>query len=92
MAFTFTSGPHQSPASSLPPQVQKQVNTGTWGTGGNTCLITDPYFSVNSQMDIWVTGTTPQAGQWAYVFAFGTCTITSTSSESSGLTISYTIS
>lgn len=82
---------HQSPQSSLPPLSQKQVNTFTWGTGGNTVTITDPYVHLNSQVDCWVTGTVPQAGQWAITVANGSFTLTSSDSESTTLPVSYIV-
>jgi hypothetical protein len=94
MAFIFTpttGGPHQSPQSSMPPLAVKQINTGTWGANSNTCVITDPYIHTNSELDIWVTGTTPQNGQWAYVYAQGQVTITSSDAESSTLPINYVV-
>ncbi len=67
---------HQSPQSSLPPLSQKQINTGTWGAG----------------VDVWVTGTAAQAaGNWSYVVTQGSCVVTSSSSESSTLPVSYVI-
>ena len=54
---------HQSPQATLPPLKYKQVNTLLWGAGGNTCTITDSYISGNSQLDFWVTGSTPAAVQ-----------------------------
>lgn len=91
MAFVPTSAGHQSPQSSLPPLSQKQINTGTWGGVGNTCVITDPYIRANSQVVVQVTGTTPPAGFWSYTVANGTLTITSSDSESSNLTLSYVV-
>lgn len=88
---TFTSGPHQSPQSSLPPLSGKQINTFTWGAGGNTTTITDEYIHPNSQVDVWVTGSTAQAGQWAYAITQGQCVITSSSSENTSLPVSYVI-
>ena len=82
---------HQSPQSSLPPLSQKQINTLTWGAGGNSVTITDPYIHANSQVDAWVTGATAQAGQWAYAVTNGQCVITSSSSESSTLPVSYIV-
>ena len=82
---------HQSPQSSLPPLSQKQVNTTTWGAGGNTLTIADPYIRTNSQVDAWVTGSVPQAGQWAYAVTNGQVVITSSDSESSTLPISYVV-
>jgi hypothetical protein len=82
---------HQSPQSSLPPLSMKQINTGTWGAGGNTLTIQDEYIHTNSQVDVWVTGATPAAGQWAYTITQGQCVITSGSSESSSLPIAYVI-
>ncbi len=91
MAFTTTNNGHQSPQSSLPPLSGKTVNTGTWGSVANTCLITDEYINPNSVVIAWVTGTTPQAGRWSYTIAQDTCTITSTDAESSTLPVSYVV-
>lgn len=82
---------HQSPQSSMPSLAQKQINTGTWGSGGNTLTILDEYIRVNSQIDCWVTGTVPQAGQWSYTVTNGSCVITSSDAESSTLPVSYVI-
>ena len=82
---------HQSPQSSLPPLHLKTVNTTTWGAGGTTVTITDEYCHPNSQPDCWVTGSNPQAGNWAYTVNEGNFVITSSSSESSTLPISYVI-
>ncbi len=69
----------------------KTPATTTWGAVANTCTITDPKISANSQVEIWVTGSTPAAGQWAYATTNGQCVITSNNSENSGLTMSYII-
>lgn len=82
---------HQSPQSSLPPLSQKQINTTTWGAGGNTLTIADEYIHPNSQVDAWVTGSVPQAGQWAYAITQGQVVITSSSAESSTLPVSYVV-
>lgn len=82
---------HQSPQSSLPPLSQKVVNTTTWGAGATTVTITDEYCHTNSQPDVWVTGTVPAAGQWSYQVNQGNFVITSSSSESSTLPISYVL-
>jgi len=82
---------HQSPQSSLPPLSQKTINTLTWGAGGNTLTIKDQYIHPNSQVDTWITGTVPQAGQWALNITEGQCVITSSDSESSTLTLSYLV-
>lgn len=92
MAFSASSGqPHQSPQSSLPPLSQKVVNTGTWGSVANTCLITDEYIHTNSNVQVWVTGTTPAAGRWSITMAQGTATITSSDAESSTLPLAYIV-
>lgn len=93
MAFSPASGqPHQSPQSSLPPLSAKQINTGTWGANSNTCLITDAEIHANSVVVAYATGTAAQpAGRWSYVNAQGTCTITSSDSESSTLPIAYIV-
>lgn len=82
---------HQSPQESLPPLRIKVINTLLWGAGGNTLTIKDSYISTNSQVDTWVTGTTPQQGQWSYVVTPGQCVVTSSSSENSTLPVSYVI-
>lgn len=66
------------------------MNTGTWGTTGNTCLITDPGISPNSIVHAQVNSASVQAaGNWSYTYAAGTCTITSSDGESSTLPIIY---
>lgn len=83
---------HQSPQSSLPPLSQKTINTTTWGAGGTTTTITDEYIHPNSQVSVWVTGSTPANGtSWAYAVTEGQVVITSTDAENSGLTISYVV-
>jgi hypothetical protein len=82
---------HQSPQASLPPLSQKKINTFTWGNGGNSVTIIDEYIHPNSQVDAWVTGSVPQQGQWAYAVTQGQVVITSSSSESSTLPVSYVV-
>lgn len=83
---------HQSPQSSLPPLSQKQINTTTWGAGGNTATITDEYIHANSCVIVWVTGTTPAAGtNWSQNITQGQIVLTSTDAESSTLAISYIV-
>ncbi len=84
---------HQSPQSSLPPFSSRINNTGTWGGGGNTLTILDEYIHPNSQVEVWVTGTSQQAaGNWSFTVTQGSCVITSSNSESSTLPITYYIS
>lgn len=75
----------------MPPLALKVINTGTWGSSANTCTITDAYIKANSQVEVWVTGTTPAAGQWSYTVTPGQCIITSNNAESSSLPLSYII-
>lgn len=82
---------HQSPASSLPPLSGKTVNTGTWGTGGNSVTITDEYCHTNSIIHVVVTGTVPAAGNWSITASQGSFVITSDTGESSTLAIAYII-
>lgn len=82
---------HLSVQATQPALREKTINTTTWGAGGTTTTITDPYISANSQVDVWVTGSTPQAGQWSLATTSGQCVITSSSSESSSITLSYLI-
>lgn len=91
MSFAPISNQHQAPYDLTPMLSQKQLNTGTWGSGGNTCVITDGKIHVNSDVHVKVTGTSPAAGQWSYVTAQGTLTITSSDSENSALTLSYVV-
>ena len=81
----------QSPQSSLPPLAYKDINTTTWGAGGNSCTITDEYIHPNSVVLAYVTGATAAAGNWAYTVTQGQLVITSSDSESSGLTIAYIV-
>lgn len=90
MAFSTSNNGHQSPQSSLPPLALKVANTGTWGANSNTCVITDPYIKANSAVIVYVTGTSAQAaGNWSYVVAAGSVTITSSDAESSTLPLAY---
>lgn len=82
---------HQSPGYSLPSFRQKQLNTTTWGAGGNTLTITDPYIFANSVVQAYVTGATAPAGQWAYTVTEGQVVITSSNSESSNLPVTYIV-
>ena len=82
---------HQSPQYSLPPLSGKTVNTGTWGATPNSLTIQDEYIHPNSQVDIWVTGTTPANGQWSYTITQGQCVVTSSAAESSTLPVAYVI-
>lgn len=91
MAFVPISSDHQSPYEVTPVLSQKQLNTGTWGSGGNSCVITNGKIHLNSDVRVIVTGTTPQAGNWSYVVGNGTMTITSSDSESSTLPMSYVV-
>lgn len=91
MSFTFTSGPHYTVQKQFPPNTYRQINTGTWGSVANTCVITDPGIKPNSDCRIWVTGTVPAAGRWSFTYASGSVTITSTDAESSTLPMAYYI-
>lgn len=91
MAFVATSANHESPQDLTPALSQKQLNTGIWGTGGNTCLITDAKFHPNSFVLAYATGTVPPNGFWAYSVSQGTCTITSSNPENSTLAMAYII-
>lgn len=69
----------------------KTITNTTWGAGGNTKTITDQKITTNSQIEIWVTGSTPQAGNWAYTYSVGSVLLTSSNSENTTLPISYII-
>lgn len=76
-------------ADTLPAFRYKTIASTTWGSGGTSVTITDPKITTNSQVEVWVTGSTPQAGNWSYTYSVGSVLITSSSSESSSLPISY---
>lgn len=78
-------------ANDFPGLRYKKIATTTWGAGGTSTTITDANISPNSQLELWVTGTVPQAGQWAYTYNEGNVVITSSASESSTLPLSYFI-
>ena len=82
---------HEAPWKSIPGLAQKQINTTTWGAGGNTCTITDGNIRPNSVVVAYVTGATPAAGTWANAITSGQVVITSSASESSTLPISYIV-
>lgn len=83
---------HQAPSASLPPLSQKQINTTTWGTTGNTSsTITDEYVHSNSAILHWVTGATAAAGHWTVTVNNGSFSFTSSDSENSALPISYIV-
>lgn len=81
----------EAPWKSIPGLAQKQLNTTTWGAGGNTTTITDTNIHINSMVLIQVTGTVPQAGQWAFTYSQGSLLITSSDAESSTLAITYIV-
>lgn len=69
----------------------KTITTTTWGAGGNTLTLTDPKITTNSDVRIWVTGVTAQAGRWSFTYNQGNLVITSSSSENSSLPLAYYI-
>ena len=83
---------HQSPQATLPPLKYKTINTTTWGATGTSTTITDAYIvDTNSAFIAWVTGATPQAGYWSYAVTAGQVVITSSTSESAALPVSYIV-
>lgn len=83
---------HQSPQSSLPPFAVKEINTTTWGAGGNTLTIADEYIRPNSVVIAYVTGSSAQAaGNWSYTVTQGQVVITSSDSESTTLPVAYIV-
>lgn len=79
-------------ANYIPAFRQKKITTTTWGSNPNTLVITDANITTNSQIEIWVTGTSQQAaGNWSYNYAVGSVTITSSGAESSTLPLAYYI-
>ena len=82
---------HQSPGYSLPSFRQKQLNTTTWGAGGNTKTILDPYIFANSAVFVYATGSSAPAGRWSYTVTPGQVVVTSSDAESSSLPIAYIV-
>lgn len=82
---------HESIQLTQPALRTKTASSFTWGAGGNSAVVVDPNVSANSQIDWWVTGTTPQQGQWSVTIIQGQFTITSSSSENSSLPVSYLV-
>lgn len=76
-------------ANTIPAFSLKTITNVTWGVGGTTTTIVDPNIHPNSQVEIWVTGSTPQAGNWAYTYTQGQLVVTSSASESSTLPLAY---
>lgn len=90
--MAITSGPHQSPQSQSPILKYKTKNTFTWGAGGSTVTITDPYIVGGAFVLLNTTGTVPRNGvDWAITY---TPTTTSTAPSTGVQTVtsgSFTI-
>ncbi len=78
------------PASYDPAMQNLPISTRTWGTTGNTDTCNDATVHPSSCIVITPVGATP-AGFWKVVVAQGSFTVTSSDSESAGLTYNYTI-
>lgn len=78
-------------ANDLSPFRYKTITSTTWGATANTCTITDPNITTNSEIRVWVNGTTPAAGRWSYTYSVGSVAITSSDGESSTLALRYYI-
>jgi len=65
-------------------------STRVWLTSGNTDVVIDATVHPSSTIVATPTGNTP-AGFWKIVASQGTFTVTSSDSESAGLTYNYTI-
>lgn len=78
----------QQPAQYLPTTIITPP-TRIWLTSGNTDVVIDA--SVGSGSCIVVTPTSIPAGFWKVVVGAGNFTVTSSDSESAGLTYNYTI-
>lgn len=66
------------------------ITTRTWATTGNTDTVFDATLHPSSSVVITPTGSVP-AGFWKLVVSQGQFVITSSDSESAGLTYNYTI-
>lgn len=77
------------PAQYFPAMQNIVPPTRTWGTTGNTDTVTDA--TVHPGSAILVTPTSTPAGTWKVVVAQGSFVVTSSDSESAGLTYNYRI-
>lgn len=78
------------PASYIPGMQNVIPPTRTWGTTGNTDTCNDATVHPGSAILVTPVGATP-AGFWKVVVAQGSFTVTSSDSESAGLTYNYRI-
>ena len=94
----------QSPQEYLPPFQYVGPKSVTWGAGGNNCVVTDDAVNSNSLPDLiatsavagtWhisnvtPTSSTTNASTGVITTTAGSFTVTSSDSESSGVTFSY---
>lgn len=79
----------QQPAQYFPTGIIISPAARIWGTTGNTDVVIDA--TVSPGCTITVTPTSLPAGFWKVVVGQGTFTVTSSDSESAGLTYNYTI-
>lgn len=80
----------QQPSQYDPAMQNTGISTRTWGTTGNTDTVYDTSVHPNSCIVVTPTGATP-AGFWKLVCSQGSFVVTSSDSESAGLTYNYTI-
>lgn len=67
----------------------KTLPTGSWTANGNTDTITNP--NIHSNSLIVVMPTSARNGNWYFTVTEGSCTITSSDSESAGTTYTFLI-
>lgn len=80
----------QQPTGYAPELSQISSPTRIWGTTGNTDVVIDASVHPSSGILVTPVSATP-TGNWKAVVGQGTFTVTSTDSESAGLTYNYTI-
>lgn len=83
----------QTAANTSPFWRYKNRTSKSWTTTGNTDTITDAGIKSNSYVVCYVYGSTPAAGRWAVAVTTGggSAVVTSSDSESAGLTYHYII-
>lgn len=79
----------QQPNNYDPAFLNVTTPTRTWGTTGNTDTVIDA--SVHPSSNVLVTPTSIPSGFWKVVVAQGSFTVTSSDSESAGLTYNYVV-
>lgn len=90
MAVGSTGYSSQQPFQYDPAMANTGISTRTWGTTGNTDTVIDASVRPSACIVVTPVGNTP-AGFWKVVCGSGSFVVTSSDSESAGLTYNYTL-